>query len=66
MKDHKIYKLTFFVNCKGWAEGGYQNCIFVFSKKDAKEWINKNPDCDFISLEEITKREFTEDFIGGF
>ena len=66
MKDTKIYRLTFFVNCKGWAEGGYQNSIFVFSKKEGKEWLKKNPDCDFISLKEITKKEFTEDYIGGF
>lgn len=42
MKDTKIYKLKFFVNCKGWAAGGYENCIFVFSKKEAKEWLSKN------------------------
>ena len=66
MKNAKIYRLTFFVNCKRWAEGGYQNSIFVLGKKEGKEWLDKNPDCDFISLEEITKKEFTEDYIGGF
>lgn len=65
MKNTKIYKLKFFVNCKGWAAGGYKNCIFVFSKKEAKEWLNRNPDCDFISLEEISGREFTQDYIIG-
>lgn len=66
MKDTKIYKLKFFVNCKGWATGGYENCIFVFSKKEAKEWLSKRPHCDLVSLEEISKEEFAEDYIGEF
>lgn len=64
MKDTKIYKLKFFVNCEGWVSGGYENVIFVFSKKEAKEWLNKHTDCDFISLEEISRKEFAEDYIG--
>lgn len=64
MKDTKIYKLKFFVNCEGWVTGGYENCIFVFSKKEAKEWLSKRPHCDFVSLEEISKEEFAEDHIG--
>lgn len=63
MKNTKIYKLKFFVNCKGWLDGGYENCIFVFSKKEAKEWLNKNPNCDFVSLEEISKKEFIKDCV---
>lgn len=66
MKDIKIYKLTFFVNCQGWADGGYQNSIFVFSKKEAKKWLSEHLSCDLIRLEEISKKEFAEDFIGGF
>lgn len=63
MKDAKIYKLKFFVNCEGWTSGGYENCIFVFSKKEAKEWLDKNPDCDFVSLEKISKEEFVKDCV---
>ena len=64
MKNTKIYKLKFFVNCKGWVTGGYENYIFVFSKKEAKEWLSKKPHCDFLDLEEISKKEFAEDYIG--
>lgn len=64
MKDTKIYKLKFFVNCEGWATGGYENAIFVFSKKEAKEWLSKHSHCDLVSLEEISKEEFAEDYIG--
>ena len=66
MKDTKIYRLKFFVNCKGWVAGGYENVIFVFSKNEAKEWLNRNPDCNFVSLEEIDKKEFAKDYVGQF
>lgn len=61
----------FFVNCEGWANCGYENKHFAKSKAEAKrivnEWNEKDPgSVVLLSVEQISNKEFTEDFIDEF
>lgn len=61
----------FFVNCEGWENGGYVNSHFAESKAHAKrivkEWNSNDPGrVKLLSIEQITNKEFAEDFIDEF
>ena len=59
-----MIKLTFFVHCSGWADGGYENTLYFTSVAEALHWLSKEPQCEMISIEEVTAKEFAEDYIG--
>lgn len=61
----------FFVNCEGWANGGYENKHFAKNKAEAKrivsEWNSNDPGrVKLLSVEQITNKEFADDFIDEF
>lgn len=68
-----MVKFKFFVHCKGWKDGGYENAHFAETAKEARRIIKKWNDEDkesgsgakvsLISITEISDREFAEDFI---
>lgn len=58
-----MIKLKFFVHCQGWADGGYENTTYFTSVKEARYWLSQNPNCEMISIEEVSIREFAEDYI---
>lgn len=54
-----MVKFKFFVHCKGWVGGGYENTHFANSPKEAKarvaEWNKNRPgSVTLISIEEIS------------
>ena len=59
-----MIKLKFFVHCSGWADGGYKNTLYFTSVAEARHWLSQNPHCEMISIEEVTVKEFAEDYIG--
>ena len=59
-----MIKLKFFVHCSGWAAGGYENAIYFTSVAEAHYWLSQKPHCEMISIEEVTLKEFAEDYIG--
>lgn len=59
-----MIKLTFFVHCSGWADGGYENTTYFTSATEALHWLSQEPQCEMISIEEVTAKEFAEDYIG--
>lgn len=59
-----MIKLKYFVHCSGWATGGYENIIYFTSVENAREWLREKPHCEMISIEEVSAREFAEDYIG--
>lgn len=66
-----MVKFKFFVHCKGWAGGGYENTCFAKSAQEAKniisEWnTEESHPVDLISIEEISDTEFAEDFAGSY
>ena len=66
-----MVKFKFFVHCKGWVGGGYENTHFAKSAQEAKniisEWnTDKSHPVDLISIEEISDADFAEDFVGSY
>ena len=66
-----MVKFKFFVHCKGWIGGGYENICFAKSAQEAKkiisEWnTDKSHPVDLISIEEISDADFAEDFVGSY
>ena len=66
-----MVRFKFFVNCEGWKDGGYANSCFAESKAHAKrivkEWNSNDPGrVKLLSVEQITNKEFTDDFIDEF
>lgn len=59
-----MIKLKFFVHCRGWADGGYENTTYFTSVAEARSWLSENPDYEMISIEKVTTKEFAEDYIG--
>lgn len=59
-----MIRLRYFVYCSGWATGGYENVTYFTSMEEAHYWLSQNPDCEMISIEEVSIREFAEDYIG--
>ena len=66
-----MVRFKFFVHCKAWAGGGYENTSFAKSAQEAKkiisEWnTEESHPVDLISIEEISDAEFAEDFVGSY
>lgn len=66
-----MVKFKFFVHCKSWIGGGYENTHFAESAQEAKniisEWsTDKSHPVDLISIEEISDADFAEDFVGSY
>mgnify|MGYP000918376690 FL=1 len=59
-----MIKLRFFVHCSGWADGGYENIIYFTSVTEVRHWLSQKPHCKMISIEEVSTKEFAEDYIG--
>ena len=59
-----MIKLTFFVHCSGWTDGGYENTLYFTSVAEALHWLRQEPQCEMISIEKVTTKEFAEDYIG--
>lgn len=59
-----MIKLKFFVHCRGWADGGYENTTYFTSVAEARSWLSKNPDCEMISIKKVTAKESAKDYIG--
>ena len=64
-----MVKFKFFVHCNSWVGGGYENTHFARDSKEAeqtvKEWNEQDGHrVDLLSVEEITNKEFAEDYIG--
>ena len=65
-----MVKFKFFVHC-GVSGGGYENAHFASNAKEARriidEWNSKNPgSVSLISISEISRDEFSEDFVGCY
>ena len=65
-----MVKFKFFVHC-GVPGGGYENAHFASNAKEARriidEWNRKNPgSVSLISISEISRDEFSEDFVGCY
>lgn len=58
-----MIKLIIFVHCNGWENGGYKNTLYFESVKQAEEWLFRHPHCERISIERITEKDFSDDFI---
>lgn len=59
-----MFKLRFFVHCNGLECGGYENVHYFTTTEAAEDWLKRNSDCEKLSLEKVTLREFAEDYIG--
>lgn len=59
-----MYYLKFFVSCKGWATGGYENVQYFETAEDAKRWANARK-VKILELREVSDSEFAEDYIGS-
>ena len=64
-----MVKFKFFVKCKGWKSGGYENIHFAKSEKSARQIVadwNKEYGENRVEILEITPisiKEFSEDYI---
>lgn len=68
-----MYRFKFFVHCKGWAAGGYENAHFAESETQAKETIDRwnseyeqrgvDTRVSLLSIEKISDAEFAADYI---
>ena len=68
-----MYRFKFFVHCKGWAAGGYENSHFAETQAQAKsiiqhwneEYQQRGVDTriTLISVEKISDAEFADDYI---
>ena len=68
-----MYRFKFFVHCKGWADGGYENMHFAESEAQAKATIDRwNSESEqrgvdtrvsLLSIEKISDAEFAADYI---
>lgn len=59
-----MIKLKFFVHCSGWVDGGYENTTYFTSTTEALHWLSQEPQCEMISIEKVTTKDFAEDYIG--
>lgn len=60
-----MVKLVFFVRCASWKNYGYKNVHYFITKKQAREWANKN-DVEIRSIETVSQDDVLEDFMGGY
>lgn len=60
-----MVKLTFFVHCASWKDGGYKNVHYFTTEKEAEEWAKENH-VDIIDMKTVSKGEFAEDYMGDY
>ena len=68
-----MYRFKFFVHCKGWAAGGYENTHFAETAAQVRETIDRwnseykqkgtDAHVSLLSVEEISDAEFAADYI---
>lgn len=62
-----MVKFTFFVHCKGWKDGGYENTHFANTATEAKRmvanWSANGQRVTLVSIESISNAEFASDYI---
>jgi len=68
-----MYRFRFFIHCKGWADGGYENCHFAETEAQAKATVDRwnreyeqmgiSTRVSLLSIEEISDDEFAADYI---
>ena len=68
-----MYRFKFFVHCKGWAAGGYENCHFAETKTQARRIVKRwneeyqqrgvDSRVTLLSIEKISDDEFAADYI---
>lgn len=62
-----MVKFTFFVHCKGWKDGGYENTHFADNATEAKRtvanWNAEGRRTTLMSIEPISDAEFAQDYI---
>ena len=73
MKGVSMYRFKFFVHCKGWAAGGYENCHFAETKAQARRIVQRwneeyqqrgvGARVTLLSIEKISDDEFAADYI---
>lgn len=59
-----MVKLVFYVHCKSWKNGGYENTHYFQTEKQARSWAAA-VGVEVRSIETVTQKEFSADFIGG-
>lgn len=59
-----MVKLIFFVHCKSWKDGGYENTHYFETEKQAREWVRDQHGVDIRSIQMVSRREFAEDYMG--
>lgn len=59
-----MVKLKFFVHCKGWKNGGYENTHYFQTEAEARSWAQAEG-VEVRSLEAVSQEEFSENFMGG-
>lgn len=70
-----MIKLVFFVHCKSWKNGGYENTHYFQTENEARSWaktenqrlqkISGEYGIEVRSIEAVSQEEFSEDFMGG-
>lgn len=64
-----MYKFKFWVNCKGWAAGGYENTHFARTEQEAHDIVDQwnkqygHHVVDLLSVEPITDEYFAENYM---
>ena len=63
-----MVKVTFFVHCNGWKDGGYENTHYAETAKDAERTIaNWNAErqlpVTLLSITPVSDAEFAQDYI---
>lgn len=59
-----MVRLNFFVHCKGWENGGYENTHYFQTENEARNWAAAEG-VEVRSIESVSQMEFSEDFMGG-
>ena len=57
-----MIKLVFYVQCKGWKNGGYQNTHYFQTEAEARNWAQAKG-VKIRSLEIVSQEEFLVDFM---
>lgn len=59
-----MVKLIFFVRCKSWKNGGYENTHYFQTENEARSWAEAE-NVEILSIDHVSQKEFSEDFMGG-
>lgn len=59
-----MVKLIFFVRCKSWKNGGYENTHYFQTENEARKWAEVEG-VEVRSIKTVSQEEFSADFMGG-